>query len=53
MKKTLTKILILAAVFLAAVGVVWYFTREEEPEQHVYTVMEEATLPVVEFEFEG
>ncbi len=53
MKKTLTKILILAAVFLAALGAVWLFTREEEPEEVTYTVMDRATLPVVTFFYDG
>ena len=53
MKKTLTKILILGAIFMAAVGAIWLFSREEEPEEVVYSAMEQATLPVVSFGFEG
>lgn len=53
MKKTMKKILILAGIFLAAVGVFWFMNREAKPAETVYAVMERATLPVVYFDFEG
>lgn len=53
MKKTMKKILILAGIFLMAVGVFWFMNRESPSAGTVYAVMERATLPVVFFDFEG
>lgn len=52
MKKILRRMIILAFVFVAAVAAVFFLTRKKE-EETVYTVMEEATLPLVTMEFEG
>ena len=52
MKKIFRRVIILTLIFVAAVAAVFFVTRKKE-EEAVYTVMGEATLPLVSMEFEG
>ena len=47
MKRTLRRILILAAVFLAAAGFLLFRTGNTRDEEVSYTVLGSSTLPVV------